>query len=294
MGLHRLLLRKVFVTLALGVFIAGAVSFPSIAAEIEDPTAAPVDNAPLADYLPFSPGEELTYQLLWWGIPAGQAVMRVDESTEHNGHLVWRLTSTATSSKFLDVIYKVRDQAESLFDPTLRAPRYYNIDQHEGRYQARRTITFDQEAGKSTYVKNDNPPKIESVPSGAQDPLSCLYYLRSLNLEPGTTVTIPTFPGKELHMVKVDVLRRETVRLPLLGTVDTLVIQPHLDFTGIFRKTGNVFIWITDDDRKIPVRMKTAIIFGSVWADLLKGRGCRKAPKMPEEKGLPPGEVCIE
>ncbi len=125
-----------------------------------------------------------------------------------------------------------------------------------------------------------------------QDALSCLYFVRALKLEPGTTITIPTFPGKKLYDVKVDVLRRETVSLPLLGEIETLLIQPHLEFTGIFRKTGSVYIWLTDDERKIPVRMKTAIIFGSVWADLTEGRGCRKAPKNPDEKALPPGEVC--
>jgi hypothetical protein len=265
----------------------------AVAAEKKPEPVSLDGNPPLADYLPFAPGEELTYQLQWWGLPAGKAVMRIDESTEHNGHLVWKITSTASSSEFVDVFYKVRDQVISLFDPALRAPRFYKIEQREGRYRANRTISFDQEAGEATYIKNDNPPKVSTVPVGSHDPLSCLYYLRALKLEPGTTVTIPTFPGKELHNVRVDILRRENIRLPVLGRVDTLLIQPHLRFTGIFRKTGNVYIWITDDDRKIPVRMKTAIIFGPVWADLVEGQGCRKAPKQPDEKALPPGEICL-
>ncbi len=262
------------------------------AAETAEAAGSADGNPPLADYLPFAPGEELTYRLLWWGLPAGQAVMRIEESIEHDGHMVWQVTSTATSSKFVDVFYKVRDQVVSLFDPALRASRYYRIDQREGRYRAKRTITFDHEKGQATYIKNDNPPTVSSVPRGVQDALSCLYFVRALKLEPGTTITIPTFPGKKLYDVKVDVLRRETVSLPLLGEIETLLIQPHLEFTGIFRKTGSVYIWLTDDERKIPVRMKTAIIFGSVWADLTEGRGCRKAPKNPDEKALPPGEVC--
>lgn len=251
-------------------------------------------NPPASDFLPFAPGEELSYQLHWWGVPAGNAVMRIEDSTEHNGHMVWKISSTATSSEFVDVFYKVRDQVTSLFDPILRAPRYYEIQQREGRYRATRTIAFDHEAGQATYVKNENPPDVKEVPKGAQDALSCLYYLRALKLEPGSSVIIPTLPGKKLHQVRVDILRRENIRLPVLGNVDTLLVQPHLDFTGIFRKAGNVYIWVTDDERKIPVRMKTAIIFGPVWADLVEGRGCRKAPIKPDEKALPPGEVCIE
>lgn len=289
-GLNRYLLLRLGALAAAAVFASTALA----GAQEKQPAAQPIaDHAHLAtDALPFAPGEQLTYRLLWWGLPAGKAVTKVSETSEHNGHLVWKITSTATSSEVVDIIYKVRDQVVSLFDPALRAPRYYEINQHEGRYRAKRTITFDQEAGRATYVKNENPPQIKDIPTGTQDAISVLYYFRALKVEPGTTVTIPTLPGKKLHHVKVDVLRRETIILPDLGPIATLVVQPHMEFTGIFRKAGSVFVWLTDDERKIPVRMKTAIIFGKVTADLVEGRGCRKAPKRPDEKKLPPGEVC--
>ncbi|MFQ5893465.1 MAG: DUF3108 domain-containing protein, partial [Nitrospinota bacterium] len=116
--------------------------------KLSHPGAQADQVADAADSLPFGPGEELTYRLTWWGLPAGTAVTRITETTEHNGHRVWRITSTATSSEFVDLFYKVRDRVVSLFDPALRAPRYYKIDQREGRYRARRVITFDQEAGR--------------------------------------------------------------------------------------------------------------------------------------------------
>ncbi len=80
--------------------------------------------------------------------------------------------------------------------------------------------------------------------------------------------------------------------MPHLGRVATIVVQPHMDFTGIFRKAGNILIWMTDDERKIPVRMKTTIVYGQVSAVLVEARGCRKAAQKEGEKELPPGEVC--
>ena len=268
---------------------------PSLAGAEDKQTQTPAtaDHSPTGAYsLPFAPGEELTYRLSWFGIPAGTAVTTVSEASQHDGHSVWRITSLASSSKFMDMFYKVRDRVVSLFDPELRAPRFYRIDQREGRYRARRIIAFDQEAGQATYIKNDNPPQVKTIPTGAQDALSVLYYFRALKAEPGTTVTIPTLPGKKLHHVKVDVLRRETITLPHLGRVATIVVQPHMDFIGIFRKAGNILVWLTDDERKIPVRLKTTIVYGQVSAVLVEARGCRKAPQKEGEKELPPGEVC--
>jgi hypothetical protein len=121
------LILKRFLAFALVLAMVSVAS--GYAQDKDEATSSPDGNPPLADYLPFSPGEELTYELLWWGVPAGRAVMRIDESTEHDGHLVWQITSTANSSQFVDVFYKVRDRVISMFDPALRAPRYYKIEQ---------------------------------------------------------------------------------------------------------------------------------------------------------------------
>ncbi len=105
---------------------------PSLAGTEDKQTETPAtaDHSATGAYsLPFAPGEELTYRLSWFGIPAGTAVTTVSEASPHNGHSVWRITSLASSSKFMDMFYKVRDRVVSLFDPELRAPRFYRIDQ---------------------------------------------------------------------------------------------------------------------------------------------------------------------
>jgi hypothetical protein len=66
------------------------------------------------------------------------------------------------------------------------------------------------------------------------------------------------------------VLRREELVTPL-GRFKTIVIQPLLKSEGIFARTGDMFIWLTDDDRRIPVQMKSKVVVGSITATLTGG-----------------------
>jgi len=63
------------------------------------------------------------------------------------------------------------------------------------------------------------------------------------------------------------VIKKERIKT-ILGKVDTIVIKPILNFPGIFRHKGNIYIWLTDDQKRLPVRMKTEIVFGAVSATL--------------------------
>jgi hypothetical protein len=69
--------------------------------------------------------------------------------------------------------------------------------------------------------------------------------------------------------VPVEILRRETVRLPNLTNIDTLVIRPLQKTAGIFRRTGDILIWITDDVNKVPVKIVTSVALGTVTVELM-------------------------
>jgi len=68
----------------------------------------------------------------------------------------------------------------------------------------------------------------------------------------------------------VKVLRREEIVTPV-GRFKTIVVHPLLKSEGIFARTGDMFIWLTDDERRIPVQMKSKVIVGSITATLTGG-----------------------
>ncbi|GBD98309.1 hypothetical protein BMS3Abin07_00320 [bacterium BMS3Abin07] len=104
----------------------------------------------------------------------------------------------------------------------------------------------------------------------AYDPLSAFYAITKMPLEVGRSEYIDIFDNKKLWKTEVRVLRRERVRV-LAGEFDTIVIKPILKSEGIFLKTGDIYIWVTDDDKKLPVLLKSKVRVGHFTVVLAEG-----------------------
>jgi hypothetical protein len=135
-------------------------------------------------------------------------------------------------------------------------------------------VTFDQERQVAVYTKNQQPPQEIAVPPRVQDSLSSFYVVRTLPLHVGQTLSMHTFSNGRTYDVEIQVLRREKIEA-YWGAVDTLVIRPILRYQEILRQRGEVLIWLTDDSRRLPLRMKTAIKVGSIEATLIDVKGAR-------------------
>ena len=100
------------------------------------------------------------------------------------------------------------------------------------------------------------------------DALGGFYYLRSLDLPVGGELNINYADGKVSKPLPVKVIRKERVEVPA-GTFDTIVVEPILDETeGIFKQEGRIWIWVTDDEKKMPVILKSKITIGDIVAQL--------------------------
>lgn len=235
---------------------------PSNALSSERPRQSSVNK------IPFSENEELTYKLTWLGVFAGMAKLCIKGKIIKWDKDLYHITSQADSSKFVSLIYKVEDRINSFIDASGLYPWYYSIKQREGRYRARRKIIFDQKNNRATFIKNDNEPKEFSVPPGVQDPISSLYFIRGRDLTTGKSVYVNTFSGKKTHRVEVQIIKKEKIDT-MFGKTDTVLIRPILNFHGIFRHKGKIFIWLTDDNKRLPVKMRAEIFIGSVVATLI-------------------------
>ena len=238
------------------------------------PTPARLDPGQRLVALPFAVGEELVFDIGWMGLRAGQASMAVSGQVTRDGHEVYHITLKAQSSPFLSLFYPVNDLGETYLDVRGLYPWYYHLHQREGTRVARHTVTFDQKRGLAIYTKNEGTPKEVEVPPEVQDSVSSFYLLRTLPLEVGQPTTMHTFANGRTHEVVIDILRREKIDV-YWGSVETLVVRPALRFQEILRQKGDVLIWLTDDARRIPVQMKTAVKVGTVEAKLIDVRGAR-------------------
>ena len=195
--------------------------------------------------------------------------MSIDTLIEVSGITCYRIVSRVRSNKTFDLIFKVRDYVETDIDIRGIFTRRYVKKLQEGKYRDDRTVYYEQEYAKAHLIKNGVYKKSSSIPACVQDILSALFYVRTLDFEPGDTLSIKLHDMDKNYPLKVKVLRRENVDVPA-GNFNCLVLQPFLESEGMFKSKGTILLWLTDDEYKIPVLMKTSVIIGSIDARLRK------------------------
>ena len=213
-------------------------------------------------------GERLVFQLSWYGIPEGKAVVEASDGGYLQGRKMYRISAVTASNQFVDAFFPVRDGIHSvIFADTLSSYKFV-VHQEEGTYRSDKEIIFDYAKRKATFTKNGDV-SVYDIPAFVTDSLSAYYYFRTKELMVGKTITIDVFDDRQLWQVEVQILRKERIQTPA-GAFNTILTKPLLKFEGIFQRKGDVYIWITDDSRKMPVRMKSKILIGSINADLIE------------------------
>jgi hypothetical protein len=215
--------------------------------------------------------ERLVYDISWTGIKAGTAVQEV---TSQGGEL--HIVSSARSAGWLNPIFAVDDRTESILHrgsgaETLGTPRFYREKINEGKTHTRKEAQFDLPRLKvdtKDFVKKTE--KTHDISARTFDSLSSIYFVRSSELVLGKSIFIDIYDCKRLWNTEVQVVRREEIRTPL-GRFKTLVVKPLLKSEGFFARTGDVTVWLTDDNLRIPVRMTTKLKLGSITAELVGG-----------------------
>ena len=208
---------------------------------------------------PFKPGESLRFSVQYGPIHAGSAWLEVPEVEDWRGHRAWRLVARAQSNWTFDRVYRVRNRIESLWDrDSLFSWRYFE-DRHEGHYTANDTMFYEPDSMKMRYKNGQSFP----VPGPVQDALSSFYLTRTQALPIGGRIGFDYHASRKTAPMEVRVLGREDVNVPA-GKFHCVVVEPLLHAGGIFKNKGRLLIWLTDDDRRIPVLMKSKVMIGSV------------------------------
>jgi len=219
----------------------------------------------------FTGPEKLVFDLTWTGIKAGTSTL---ETVNDKGRT--KIISTARSAKWVSLFYTVDDRVESLLRDEqtvslIGLPENYRIKLREGRHRRDKELIFDHANSRVTFIDHiSNERKIFKIGGTTFDPLTSFYYVRGLKLEVGKSVYVDVFDSKKLWNVEVQVLRREKVKTKL-GEFDTVVIKPLMKSEGIFNRKGDVYIWLTDDKKRVPVKLVSKLAVGSITANLTGG-----------------------
>jgi len=208
---------------------------------------------------PFKPGESLRFSVQYGFIHAGSAWLEVPEVRQWKGHDVFQLVARAESNAFFSRFYKVRERIESLWDRHGLYSHRYLEDRREGKYRAKNDIVFDEQRNEAVYSDGRTFP----VPPRVQDALSAFYYTRTQALPMGGSIVFHYHNSRKSQPLQVKILGREHVDTPA-GPFDCVVVEPILKAGGIFKNSGRLLIWLTDDERRMPVLMKSKVAIGSI------------------------------
>lgn len=216
---------------------------------------------------PIWSGERLSYVVSWYGIKGGTAQLEVKEKSWIQKREVYPIVSTVRSNDFVSLFYQVDDRVESFFDAKGFYPHRVTFNQKEGKRVRNKSIFFDQVHHHAVQIKN-NKVRIFDVPARVQDSLSSLYFFRTMGgVEVGGSVFINVHEETKNWNVEVNVLGKERITTPA-GTFDTLKVHSNLPYEGIFLDKGDLFIWFTDDENRIPVMMNGKVKIGRISAKL--------------------------
>ncbi|MBD3334546.1 MAG: DUF3108 domain-containing protein [Candidatus Eisenbacteria bacterium] len=215
------------------------------------------------------PGEKLVFSVRFGPLRAGEATLEIREIVQHSKGPAYRLVSKAQSNSFVSSFYRVDDHVESLMDVNFLFSRYFEKHLREGQYRADRTVIMDQENHLAVYVEDSLTVE---MPPRAHDILTAFYYVRTMALEVGDTLRLDSHVDHKNYPIEVFVHKRETVEVPA-GTFRCFMIEPRVVEGALFKQKGKLWIWLTDDPRRIPVLMKSEIPVGSIDAVLVDVEG---------------------
>jgi hypothetical protein len=218
---------------------------------------------------PFLPGEQLKFEVYWTFIPAGEVTLEVLPMETLSGVVCYRFTMTARTSEAIDVFYRVRDRIDAYADSEMTRSIFFRKRQ-EGKTRRDIVVQFDWGKGETRYSNFEE--KRDPVPllPGSFDPLSIFYAFRAYGLTEDKEIYVPVTDGKRCIMAKTRVIRREKVKV-VGGTYDTFLVEPDMkDVGGAFEKSpkANLLIWVTADEDRIPVKIKSSVKVGSFVAEL--------------------------
>ncbi len=217
-----------------------------------------------------SVNKRFVYYIYWSGIKAGEAVMNYTSTPEGI-----TIRTHATSAPIVTFFYPVDDISESTLYPD-GYPKKFIVKVRQGRHRRDKVTYFERKTdGKPQKIIYNNilddTTEEFFFERQAYDPLSAFYEMTKWGLKIGQKVFIDIFDSAKLWNVEVQVLRKERVGVPA-GEFDTIVVKPILKSEGIFPKTGDITIWATDDDKKLPVLLKSKAVIGFFSAELVEGQ----------------------
>lgn len=222
----------------------------------------------------FQAGEILEYKLKYGFITAAEGTLKVfNADMKFDNKPTYRLSVDAQTSGTFDFFYKVRDHYDSYIDKVDLTPYFYQENVREGGYRRADKARFSQDSRKVV----SNRGNFTGPTNQTFDLVSAYYFSRSLDINKikvGDKFKLNYFLGDGINQLSIEFIGRELVNSKL-GTIRCLKFSPSIQPGRIFRKDSKLYLWITDDGNRVPVKAQVEILVGSVTMEIKSAKGLK-------------------
>ena len=213
----------------------------------------------------FKLGEKLTFEVNYGFVTAGIAEYSIPKIVKLAGRDVYNVVFNVSSVSAFDPFYKVRDHYETFIDVEGIFP--WRFEQHirEGRFSNDFSVFFDQRKGKAKTSEGSY-----DIPKYVHDIVSAFYLGRTFDyskMKVGDKVHLENFYKDKTYPLDILYRGKETISVKA-GKFDCIILEPLVMEGGLFKSEGSIVVWLSDDTLKIPVKVKTKVLIGSIDAEL--------------------------
>ena len=220
----------------------------------------------------FKHGERLKFVIYYGFIDGGHVEAELNKIT-FEGREVYHSKMLAYSIGIADKLYKVRDEYQAWFDPFTILPYKSVRDIHEGRYTKFNIVRYYHPELKVINIDQDT----FDIPSDVRDMVSVFHYIRNkdfTNMKYNEIIKINTFFDNEIFPFDMRYQGTEKVKTRI-GTFDCIKLVPYVEPGRIFTTEDDMTIWLSNDDNRVPVRVKFNLKVGSIKCDLIEYSGLK-------------------
>jgi hypothetical protein len=220
----------------------------------------------------FKAGEQLSYRFRYGFITGAEGTLKVEDGEKIDGHPTYHITADGKTAGTFDFFYKVRNRYESYVDRTTLLPYLYLENRREGSWKHTDKVKFSQSEGKIVAGRGTFMTKGKTF-----DFVSAYYFARGLDISKikiGDKFELPYFLDDGVYTLSITYSGKEVIN-SAIGKFNCLKFNPTIIAGRVFKKDSKLYLWITDDNNRIPVKANVGLIVGSVTMELTDAKGLK-------------------
>lgn len=224
---------------------------------------------------PFRVGEKIVHQVHYYSISAGKMWLEVKPFATVNGRKTYNFAMNIRTSDWYSGIYSVDDKATILMDYETMVPTVFTLHVKEtGQLKEARMLI---EPGQATFWEKKVTEKHGEeerrlsweIPEYTQNLFSGVYYMRAFHWDVGVENAFRVADDNENLIFRGKAIRKEKIKTAA-GEFNAIVIQPQVELKGKYKPVGDIFVWLSDDDRKFILKIESKIKIGTLVSEIVE------------------------